>query len=599
MRLRRRLTAAIASVVLAAAALSACSTGTETTATTTAAAATAVSVNAAQGAADVLAANTEVHATDDAATYTESEVVDIKLSGTSATVDGDGAKADGGTVTITAAGTYRLSGTLSAGQIVVNAPDGTVRLILDGVTITSSTTAAIAATEVGELIVVLAEGSTNTLTDTSSYAEDADVNAALFSAGDLTVTGTGALTVHGRGNDAIASKDGLVIASGSITVEAKDDGIRGKDYVVLDGGTLVVTAGGDGVKADNEEDADAGFVSITGGTATLKTGGDGVDAVTDLVMTGGTVTVTSGGGHTVAPTDDASTKGLKSGVITVLDKGTVKVDSSDDAVHSDGAVHVVAAEVTAASGDDGVHAEGTLQIDGGTVDVTSSVEGFEGKDIVLNDGSVQITSSDDGLNASGSTGETSDNAGGGPGGGGEAAGDFTATVTGGTLVINANGDGFDSNGTATITGGTVVVNGPEGNGNGALDVNGSFTVSGGVLLATGSAGMAVAPGTDSAQGWLAATVESGIAAGTTVHIVDGDGKVVATFVTSKQAQSIVYSSSAIESGQEYQVYTGGTASGSSTGGLSESGSLGSAASVATVTAGQAPAGGGFGRRGGR
>jgi hypothetical protein len=603
MRIRRRFAAAIASAVLAAAALSACSNDADSTGTTNAAstnAASAAAVSATQDAAEVLAANTEVHATDTAAAFTESKVVDIALSGDSATVDGEGAKADGGTVTITAAGTYRLSGTLSAGQIVVNAPGATVQLILNGVTITSSTGAAIAATEVDELVVVLADGSTNTLTDTKSYAEDADVNAALFSAGDLTIAGTGALTVHGTGNDAIASKDGLVIKSGTITVDAVDDGIRGKDYVVIDGGTIAITSGGDGVKADNEQDADAGFISISGGTVTVKATGDGFDAVTDLVMTGGAVTVTSGGGHTVAPSDETSAKGLKSGVITVLDGGTAKVDASDDAVHSNGAVHVVSAKVTLASGDDGVHAEGALQIDGGTVDITSSVEGLEGKDIVLNGGAVQLVSSDDGVNASGATADAADNGQGGGPGGGEAVGDFSITVTGGTLVITANGDGFDSNGTASITGGTLVVNGPEQSGNGALDVNGSFTISGGVLLAAGSSGMAVAPGTDSQQGWLSATLDAALQAGTTVQIVNGDDKVVATFVTSKQVQSIVYSSSAIKSGEEYKVYTGGTASGSGTGGLAESGSLGSATPVATVTAGVAPAGGGgFGRRGGR
>jgi hypothetical protein len=165
------------------------------------------------------------------------------------------------------------------------------------------------------------------------------------------------------------------------------------------------------------------------------------------------------------------------------------------------------------------------------------------------------------------------------------------------LVINAEGDGFDSNGTASITGGTIVVNGPTRNGNGALDVNGDFQISGGVLVAAGSSGMAVAPGTDSSQGWLSATFTSTVASGTTLQVVDGDGKVVATFVTSKDIQNLVYSSSAVTKGEKYQIYSGGTASGDSTGGLAASGALGSATSLATVTAGEAPAGGRGGRPG--
>jgi hypothetical protein len=354
------------------------------------------------------------------------------------------------------------------------------------------------------------------------------------------------------------------------------------------------------VKADNDEDSDAGFIEIAGGTVAVTSGGDGLDAYTDLVMTGGTVTVASGGGHSTAATDTVSTKGIKSGVITVLEGGAANVDASDDAIHSDGTVHLVSTALTAASGDDAVHAEQTLQVDGGTVDITASAEGLEGKDIVINDGSVQLVSSDDGVNAaSGDADSAAGGGGGGGGGGGDSVADVSLTVTGGTLVINSGGDGLDSNGTAAITGGTVVVNGPEQSGNGALDVNGSFAISGGVLLAAGSAGMAVAPATDSKQGWLSASLDSALPAGTTVQIVNEDDKVVASFVTSKQVQNIVYSSSAITTGSKYQIYTGGTASGDSVGGLTKSGSLGSATSVATATAGEAPAGGGGFGRGGR
>ena len=170
-------------------------------------------------------------------------------------------------------------------------------------------------------------------------------------------------------------------------------------------------------------------------------------------------------------------------------------------------------------------------------------------------------------------------------------GDFSVTVAGGTLVIDAEGDGLDSNGTATISGGTVVVNGPTGSGNGALDVNGTFHVTGGELLAAGSAGMLVAPSADSEQGWLSATLDAAVEASTVLSIVDAEDSVVATFVASKSVQNVVFSSADIESGQEYRIYIGGTASGSTTGGLGESGELGSAAVSTTVTAGEAPAGG--------
>jgi hypothetical protein len=324
MRLRKKVLAAVSSLALATAVLAGCSSSDSGTTATTAVAATsaAASVDGTQNASAVLTANKTVHTTTAAA----ADAVAIALTGSSATSSSDAVKVDGGTVTITAAGTYRISGQLD-GQIVVNAPDAAVTLILDGAEINSSTTAAIAATDIDQLVMSLADGSTNTLSDASSYADDADVNAALFSAGDLTVTGSGKLAVKGNGNDGITSKDGLVVESGTITVTTKDDGLRGKDYASIVDGTVTVTAGGDGVKADNAEDADSGYVVISGGTIELTSTGDGVDAATDIVQTGGTLTVAAGGGHIVEPADDSSAKGLKSGVITVLEGGTATVDA--------------------------------------------------------------------------------------------------------------------------------------------------------------------------------------------------------------------------------------------------------------------------------
>ncbi|MEU9955721.1 carbohydrate-binding domain-containing protein [Streptomyces sp. NPDC050982] len=607
-RFRTRVAGALASLVLGTAALAGCSSGSDSDSDSgsSGTSGSAAAVDGGQDAAAVLADNKESHAEDSDAEWEESDAVEIRLDGDSASLDGDGVKVDGATVTITAGGTYRISGTLSDGQIVVNAPDQDVKLVLDGAKISHSSGAAIDVTEADEAVVILADGSENTLGDADSYADDVEANAALHSAADLTVTGDGKLTVRGNGNDGIASTDGLVIASGTIVVDAVDDGVRGKDYLIVEGGSVTVTAGGDGLKADNSEDKDSGYVAVGGGTVKVTAEGDGVDAASDLVATGGTLTVESGGGSGTQPSDDASTKGLKAGVINVLEGGTVAVNASDDAVHSDGAVHVTGAKVTAASGDDGVHAEGDLTVDKGTLKVTSAVEGVEGADISVNGGTVDIRSSDDGINAAGGTSSSGGGGGGGGGGfggggggggGGESVGDYKLTVSGGTLVVDSEGDGLDSNGTAEITGGTVVVNGPQQGGNGALDVNGDFGISGGVLLAAGSAGMAVAPSTDSEQGWISATLDSSVPVGTTLHVVDSDGKVVATYVTSKSIQNVVYSSSAVKSGEEYEIYSGGTKSGAGTGGLASSGTLGSAERIATVTAGEAPEGGfGGGRR---
>ena len=368
-------------------------TGTTTTET--------VSVDVGQTAAEALAENQESHASDDDAEYVESEVVDVTLDGDSATVtagaDGsaDAVAVEDGTVTISAAGTYRLGGEYTGGVVVAADDEADVQLILDGVDIANADDAAIGVTGADEVVVILADGSTNTLGDTDAYAEDADIDAALDSTADLTITGDGALVVTGNGNDGIASSDGLVIAGGDITVDAVDDGIRGKDYVIITGGTVSVAAGGDGVKSDNEEEAERGYIAIGGGTVDIVAGGDGLAAETDVIVWGGDVSIEAGGGSGASVADDASAKGVKAGVLVVVDGGSLDVDAADDAVHSDGGVHIADGTVTAATGDDGVHAETALSVSGGVVDVLTSYEGLESVSIDISGGEISIVADDD------------------------------------------------------------------------------------------------------------------------------------------------------------------------------------------------------------
>lgn len=577
-----------------------------TTAESSAAATTTTPVAAGSTAEEVLAANAEVHSAD--LDYDESAVVDITLTGQTATASSDAVTVDGGTVSITAPGTYRLKGTLTDGQVVVNSSAaGAVQLILAGADITSSTTAAISIADADEAVVVLADGTTNSLTDAKEYVyPDADTdepNAALFSTADLTIGGTGSLEVTGNANDGIASKDGLVIASGSVTVKAADDGIRGKDYVVVQGGSITVDAGGDGVKSDNDEDAAKGFIVIKGGTVEVTSGDDGLAATTDAVVTGGNVTVTAGKGA-AATAQDASAKGIVADAAVVLADGTVKVDAADDAVHSNGIITVSGGDVTLSAGDDGVHADTAVNITGGQLEVAQSYEGIESNDVTISGGDVEVTASDDGINLAGGNDSSAqagpgdqqadfggdpgsrparDGSGGGGGGGMDQAGDQLLTISGGQVVVDSGGDGLDSNGSAVMTGGTVVVNGPTGNGNGAIDVNGTFDISGGTLLAAGSAGMAETPDADSEQAWVAATFASGQDEGAVFAIV-ADGKVLATFTASKAIQSIVYSSADLVAGQSVDVLVGATASGDSIGGMTASGSTSGATKAGSVTA---------------
>ena len=183
-------------------------------------------------------AGIQSHAQADDVDYDAASAITVTLADAGTTASGAGVSVDGASVTITDPGTYVLTGTLSNGTVVVDsAAEGKVRLVLDDASVTNSA---------GAAINVVADG---TGYDTS--AEDAP-NAALFSMADLTLGGTGSLTVTGNTNDGLASKDGLVILGGTITVTAVDDAIRGKDYVIVEDGVLDLTSEQDGLKSDND-----------------------------------------------------------------------------------------------------------------------------------------------------------------------------------------------------------------------------------------------------------------------------------------------------------------------------------------------------------
>ncbi|MFT4283211.1 MAG: carbohydrate-binding domain-containing protein [Protaetiibacter sp.] len=417
------------------------------------------------------------------------------------------------TVTITEAGVYRLSGDYAGGVVIDAGDDALVVLVLDGADIEGSDGPAIQVTSADDVGIHLEDGSSNTVSDAGvGYADDAEFHAAIASDADLTISGSGALTVTAS-DDGISTSDDLVILSGTIEVTAGDDGLRGHDALVVKGGELTVAAGGDALKSDQDGDETQGWIEIAGGTLDLTAGDDGLDAQTDIVVTDGELTV------------DAA--------------------------------------------DDGLHSEVVLVIEGGEVTVANSYEGIESFTISIAGGEIDVTSSDDGLNASGGTSAT------GGMGGDMADGGQLLSISGGTLTVNAQGDGLDSNGSLEMTGGTVTVQGPTDDGNGALDTNGAFTISGGTLIAIGSAGMAETPDADSAQGFVAIAASG--EAGAVVQVTDADGDVVAEVTAAKRFASVVVSTADVVDGQSYTALVDGVSTGTGTAGEASSGMGGSPA----------------------
>jgi hypothetical protein len=426
----------------------------------------------------------------------------ITLNGTSATFSGSNVTVSGGAVTITAPGSYEISGTLTNGSVTVNSTaTGTVELILNGASITSSTTAPVNVTAATQVTVTLNAGTTNSLTDAANHSTDTagEPDGALFSKSNLTIGGTGSLNVRANFADGIVSKDDLVVQSGTITVNSVDDGLRGTESVTINGGTVNVTSsGGDGIKSSSAT-VGSGVTSITSGT------------------------------------------------------------------------------VTVSAADDGIKGERVLNISGGTVNVTKSYEALEAIQLTVSGGATSVVASDDAVNASedGYDGET-------------VAPDAFIKVTGGTLAANGGTDALDSNGALTLAGGTVSAAGSAtiGGGEGAIDANGVIAFTGGTVGASAVTSLAVfktVPNTG--QGWVAPKFSTTYAAGTIVHIVSGT-TVLGSYQGPKAFKEAFFSSSKITTGQSYDVYVGGSVSGTAVGGVYTAGSISGATKVTTAVAGQ-------------
>ena len=540
---------------------------------------------------------------------------------------------DGQNVTITQEGTYQIAGTLDDGALIVESSENAkITLVLGGVSIKNTTGAAIQIGTADDVTIELEEGTTNVLqsgeeVDIAAATEGEEASGgALQSKADLKIKGKGSLTLLGYLNNGIHCTKDLKIKNGNISVTALGHGIKGKKSVTVSGGTVTVTSGKDGITSDETENEEKGFVTIEGGEIIITSAGDGVSAETTLTVTDGVISIISGGGSANAQQktdnmrgwwdfdnsdsddDSASCKGLKAGKALVISGGSITIDAQDDALHTDGDMTISGGECILSTGDDGAHAELSLTVLDGKITVLTSYEGLEANQITLAGGDLDITASDDGINANGGSDGFSGGFGGSFGGGrggmggsfggrrndtnnqsgdmtppdgnapsgnpptmpGQDAADSTTTddtsdkqpvllITGGKITVNADGDGLDSNGNLRVEGGDITINGPSNGGNGAIDIGtengGAGFISGGTLIALGTSSMAENFGSTSTQCAFLVTMNS-FGAGETITITDSQGNVLYTGVTVKSANSVVFSSPDLTVGETYTVTIG-------------------------------------------
>lgn len=523
-------------------------------------------------------------------------------------------------LTITAPGTYVIQsaeGETTDGLIEVKYSDdtmtGTVHLILNGVRLTSSNNTApdsdtgmiTIKSNVTKAVITVAQNTTNTLTDTGATGIDEDDSTSTtYTAGiiskktPLTINGSGTLNITSKNGNGIKCTDELKILDACVTVSGADgsavghNGITGKTGLAIKNAVVSVHSNADGIKTtldatDVEADstlAELGNMEIDQADITaISENGDGISAYRTLYLNPKTLSATTK--NAASSTQDGSYKAIKAGTTIYVPEtaGTITADTTatysssrasgdsndsvaDDCIHCNGSIKIDGGTFKLASGDDGIHSDVGLIINGGNIVVTESYEGLESGDITVNDGVINVTSRDDGFNAAGGSDSTTTPGAGQFGGDNFHKGDsasatqYQIIVNGGTIIVDAEGDGIDSNGNIFFKGGTVTVNGSTNGGNGALDYGDSSDcvceISGGTLIAAGAMGMDVSPTSGSTQPSVNVRLSSAQNANTYVVLKDSSGNTVMTACPTKQFQSVVLSCEALTLGSTYTVYYG-------------------------------------------
>ena len=478
--------------------------------------------------------------------HDESQASQITLADQTATVTGQGASFSDQTLTITQAGTYVLTGIGKNIKLVVEAADtDQVHLVFQNLTLEGEGTL-LQINKAQEVVISLAEGSQNALTE-SQANDDEEVKATIHSQVPLTLNGTGNLTLTALTKNALEVEDDLKVLGGTYTVKAANHGFKAEGALAIEAATLTIEAGKDGLHAEHDETTERANISLNPTQLSIAATEDGVDAGNELTIKGGTITVSQ------------SEEGLEARVIRQLG-GDVTIKSSDDGVNASAGSSGKTTDTSATSKTtDASATSNTADTSSSASQATATPAATSQADQANKDKNATLPSPPAGQ-APPQGGQPPQN-GQGPGGmppGGQEESDPSLQIIleGGTLTIDAEGDGIDSNGTVSISGGSLVVNGSVQGGNGPLDAAGDITITGGRVWALGTSDMLQG----FAQGSTQASITANIAgtAGQTLIILDANGKEVARQTASKDFQAVIMSSADLVDGQTYTIQVEGT-----------------------------------------
>ena len=521
----------------------------------------------------------------------------ITLTGDGASISGNGAYVYDGNVVIAEAGRYVFSGNLEDGSIIVDAHDSSkVWILLDGVEINCSDDACIQVDQADKVFLTLAEGSQNILTSGSAYSDTAlsdGTDGAIFAHDDLTINGSGSLTVTAQYSHGISANDDLVIAGGTITISAVDDAIHVNDSIRIKDAAITVTAGDDGLLTSNE--VENGYFYIESGTLDITASGDGVHTTGDITVAGGEINISAG--------DD----GIHSDASVFVQSGTVLISDCYEGIEAL-IIDVSGGDISINCEDDGFNANGGSgdmfggggQMGGGRNDGTFGYGGMNGSG--TDDGTTGEMPTPPDMGGEGMSGEMPtppDMGGEGMSGEMPAPPDMSGesmssgmpadpetdtasgstqssadtedvetyiSISGGNIrIVNEVGqdaDGLDSNGDIKISGGTIYISLLGTGSNCAVDYasesGGVAEITGGTIIACGASSMAESFDSTSTQASILYNTSSIVEAGTTLTVTDADGNVLLSWEVPCSFSSALISCPEMKVGGTYTISTGQT-----------------------------------------
>lgn len=487
---------------------------------------------------------------DQSAEFDESKCAVVEFNGTEIKTESSAVSVSGNKVMLLEEGTYILRGQALDAMVIVNADKkAKVQIVFDGVDITSATSAPIYVQEADKVFVTLNAGTSNYLANGGSFVaiDDNNIDSAIFSKQDLTLNGSGTLSVKSPAGHGIVSKDDLVITGGEYNVTAAGHALDANDSVRIANATFNIEAGKDGIHADNNVDASLGFIYLDSGVYTIKAKGDGISSSSDIQINDGSFNIKAGEG--TRPSDDpdaASMKGIRAKGNLLVNDGEIEIEAADDSFNVKKNTVLVAGSFKLTTGDDAIHSDGILYSVKAEITVTGCREGLEASTIELRGGKANIFARNDAINVAGGIDGTGDSF---------SASNGKLLISGGDYVIKAGGDGIDVNGAFEMSGGTVLISVSAEEGSEAFDYEGEGVISGGLFIAAGSSELVAIPTADG-QGII--SVNAGAqAAGTAVTVYDKDGKTALITATPElDFEVVIISGPELTKGETYSVVVG-------------------------------------------